>query len=630
MPEVRSSLALRAAQRQLSEGRLEQALEICRQVPALSEESADALHLAGIILFRQGDVESAVASVDEALKLRPAAEFAHTLASIYLSRGETEAAIGMFRRAVELDATCADAWNQLGFLLTSSGRAEEAIQCYQRTLESRPDDPLALNNLACLYAQQGCFDRASKLLSTLIHLHGRMPEAVNNLGMMHLGCGRVAEAIECHREAIHVKPSYAEAHSNLLHAMLYSDRHSPEELFEEHLRWARQHTPAPSVRAVEWADRNPVRVIHVGYLSADLHRHPISLFLEPILAHHDRTSFVVTCYHDSVQSDEVTTRLRGLSSVWHETAAMGNEQLASRIRQDRIDILVELAAHSGGNRLPLIAGNPAPIVISYLGYAFTTGLSAVNYRLTDEVLDPPGMTEALHAERLLRLPDTFWCFQPPAQAPPVTALPAQSVGRITFGSANRLAKVSGRTLDWWAQVLRNVEASRFRLIAPGLHEDTVRQRVLGEFAHRGIAPERLELQGALPPAEYLAYVGTFDIALDTYPFTGGATTCQTLWMGVPVVSLTGRSPISRVSASVLAATGLGELVANDDAVAARLAVDLANDLPRLMRLRSELRMRMRASPLTDGPRFVRNLEQAYRRVWGEWCAESAGGREKDA
>ena len=417
MPEVRSGHALRVAQRQLSEGRLEQALEICRQVPPHSEESADALHLAGVILFRQGDAGSAVASVGEALRLRPTAEFAHTLGSIYiyLTRAQTEAAIGMFRRAVELNATFADAWNQLGFLLTSTGRVEEAIDCYQRTLESRPDDPLALNNLACLYAQEGAFDRASKLLSTLIDLHGRMPEAVNNLGMMHLGCGRVAEAIECHREAIHAKPSYAEAHSNLLHAMLYFDRYSPEELFEEHLRWAGQHTPPPSVRAAEWADPNPVRTLHVGYLSADLHRHPISLFLETILAHHDGTSFVVTCYHDSVQSDDVTTRLRGLSSAWHETAAMGNEQLASRIRQDRIDILVELAAHSGGNRLRLIAGNPAPIVISYLGYAFTTGLSAVNYRLTDEVLDPQGVTETLHAERLLRLPDTFWCFQPPAE-----------------------------------------------------------------------------------------------------------------------------------------------------------------------------------------------------------------------
>ena len=597
VPEVRSSHALHLAQRHFSEGRLDQALEICRQVPAQSEQSAEALHLAGIILFRQGDVESA---------------------------------IGMFRRAVELDANFADAWNQLGFLLTSGGRAEEAIECYQRTLEARPDDPVALNNLACLHAQHGSFDRASHLLRTLIQRHGRMPEAINNLGTMRLGCGRVADALECHREAIHLKPSYAEAHSNLLHAMLYSDRYSPEEIFEEHLRWARQHAPPTSVPAADWADPNPARAVRVGYLSADLHRHPISLFLEPILAHHDLTSVVVTCYHDSAQADDVTARLRGLTSAWHETSAMGNEQLASRIRQDRIDILVELAAHSGGNRLPLIASHPAPIVVSYLGYAFTTGLSSVNYRLTDEVLDPADMTEALHTERLLRLPDTFWCFQPPAEAPPVTALPAQTAGRITFGSANRLAKVSGRTLDWWAQVVRGVEGSRFRLISPGLHENTVRRRVLDEFADRGIAPERLDLQGALPPGDYLAYIGTFDIALDTYPFTGGATTCQTLWMGVPVVTLAGRSPITRVSASVLAATGLGELVASDDRAAVRLAVDLANDLPRLTRLRSELRMRMRASPLTDARRFVRNLEQAYRRVWRQWCADSAGRREKDA
>jgi predicted O-linked N-acetylglucosamine transferase (SPINDLY family) len=521
-----------------------------------------------------------------------------------------------------------EALKQSAHQMLRKGRADEAADCYRRVLAACPGDPVALNNLAGLCMQAARPDEASRLLARFIRAHGRVPEAVNNLGAAHLSCGRVDAAIACHREALSLKPDYAQAHSNLLHAMLYSDAHEPLEIFEEHRRWASMHLPPRIGRAVHGNTPDSSRPLRVGYLSPDLHFHPVASFLEPILAQHDRREYPATCYHDSPQADEVTARLRRLSSGWRETSQLNNEQLAGAIRGDGIDILVELSVHSANNRLALLASKPAPIVISYLGYAFTTGLAEVDYRISDGTLDPPGMTEHLHTERLLWLPDTFWCFQPPADAAPISPLPASSNGQITFGSANRVAKLSPGAIKWWSEVLSRVEGSRLLLIAPELHEASVREAMIGRFTGCGNAAQRIRMQGAVPLKEYLSYISRFDIALDSFPFTGGATTCQTLWMGVPVVTVAGKTPVSRVSASVLKAIGLERLIANSPEDAVELAVALARDVSGLAQTRTELRERMRASPLIDASGFARNLESAYRTVWREWCASEGKGESR--
>jgi predicted O-linked N-acetylglucosamine transferase (SPINDLY family) len=524
-----------------------------------------------------------------------------------------------------MDASTVEAWKESAHQMLGLGRIEEAAECYRRVLAVSPDDAVALNNLAGLCMQRGRPDEASRLLVRLLGAHGRFAEAVANLGSAHLVCGRVDQAIECFREALSTRPDYAQAHSNLLLAMLYSDAQEPREVFDEHIKWASMHLRPRPGRPAHVNPPDPSRPLRIGYLSPDLHFHPVASFLEPILAQHDRERYPASCYHDSPQSDEVTARLRGFSSRWCETAQMDDEQLGSTIQADGIDILVELSVHSGGNRLAVAAAKPAPVVISYLGYAFTSGLREVDYRITDLTLDPPGMTEHLHTERLLRLPNTFWCFQPPAEAPDISRLPAASNGHITFGSANRLAKLTPTTIRWWSSVLRRVENSRLLLIAPELLEESVRQTTVEQFAACGVAVTRIQTQGAVPLKPYLSCISQFDIALDSYPFTGGATTCQTLWMGVPVVTIAGKTPLSRVSASVLTAIGMESLVAPsaDDAVA--VAVSLASDIARLAQTRAEFRGKMQKSALTDAPAFAGNLESAYRAVWRQWCGAARQG-----
>jgi predicted O-linked N-acetylglucosamine transferase (SPINDLY family) len=507
------------------------------------------------------------------------------------------------------------------------GRPESAVELYARVLEMAPDEPTALLNLGGLCCELLMLDQARAALERFVQRYPLVPEGHNNLGSLYLFCGLVPQAIEAHRRALELRPAFFAAHSNLLHALLYSDDQTPEDLFREHLEWARRHAPAPAVPlGASPIETDPERRLRIGYLSADFRRHPIATFIEPILAGHDRRRFRVTCYYDSPLADEVTSRLRGHVSGgagdWVETAPMSDEQLAQRIAADGCDILVELAVHSGRNRLAALARRPAPVVISYLGYAFTTGLACVDYRLTDAVLDPPGMTEALHTERLLRLPRSFWCFRAPPEAPEVVeALPEIQRGYVTFGSANRLAKVSATTLRCWARVLRGAPASaRLRLIAPELRAAWVRAHWLAELERHGISRQRVDLLGAMPMAQYLSELAGFDMALDTFPFTGGATTCHALHMGVPVVTRAGRTPIARVSASVLAAIGRSDWVAADEDEFVRIALRLAGDLPGLAAARRELRPAMMRSALMDELAFAGELEGAYRQAWRAGCA----------
>jgi predicted O-linked N-acetylglucosamine transferase (SPINDLY family) len=333
----------------------------------------------------------------------------------------------------------------------------------------------------------------------------------------------------------------------------------------------------------------------------------------PIFAHHDHSRFEIVCFADVTGQDDVTQQLRARADAWHVTVGRSHAEVAELIRRERIDLLIDLAGHTAHTRLIVFAHRPAPVQATYLGYPDTTGLSAMDWRLTDAHADPPGDADALHTERLYRLPDTAWCFRPERDAPAVAPLPAESAGHVTFGSFNNFGKVNAAVLDAWAQVLAAVPRARLLIKAASLRDQPTRQRLVDALAVRGVEPGRVEaVESVKGEREHLALYGRVDIALDTFPYHGTTTTCEALWMGVPVVTLAGPTHASRVGVSLLSSVGLAEQIAPDVAGYVAIAAGLAGDLSSLAQLRRTLRERMLASPLMDAPRFTAHLESAYR------------------
>ncbi len=362
------------------------------------------------------------------------------------------------------------------------------------------------------------------------------------------------------------------------------------------------------------------RVLRVGYVSPDFRAHAVAYFLEPILLHHNSNSVETFCYAELPVPDARTMSFRAMAKNWRETYAMSDDSLAALIREDAIDILVDLAGMTSGTRLLVFAKKPAPVQISYLGYPCTTGLGTMDYRLVDAVTAPPG-EETSDVEELHRLPVPFACYWPSQSAPSVSSLPAEATGVITFGSLHKLEKLNAAVLDLWAQLLRQAPSSRLLFV-----RNTLQGRVVQCFAEqlqkRGIPQARLAFRCVKPAdIQHLQAYEEIDIALDAFPWNGHTTACEALWMGVPVVALRGRRHSARMTASVLTAVGLEDLIAEDEAGYCRIAARLAADIVGLARLRRELRGRMMASPLCDGAAFTRHLEAAYRAMWQRWCAQ---------
>jgi predicted O-linked N-acetylglucosamine transferase (SPINDLY family) len=555
------------------------------------------------------------------LQLRPDYPQAHgNLGHALREQGKLDEAVAHCRRAVELKPDYAEAYNNLGNALRDLDRLDEAIACGRRAVELNPAMADAHNNLGNALKDLGKLDEAIGYFHRALELDPEFAEAHNNLGNVQKEQGNLDEAIACFRRAVELKPDYVEAHSNWLCAMLYSADYAPDAIYREHLRW-NERFAAPLAGAIQPHDndRTPERRLRIGYLSPDFRNHVVALFLLPLLEAHDRGQVEIFCYASVRARDDVTERCRAKADVWRDVFNLSDEQLASMMRQDRIDILVDLAMHTAGSRLLAFARKPAPVQVTYLAYCGTTGMSTIDYRLTDPYLDPPGADERFYSERSIRLPETYWCYRPIVDAPPVNPLPALQNGYITFACFNNFCKVTPPTLAAWRQLLQRVPNSRLLVHA---HEGSHRQRVREFIAQEGVSHERITFAGKVPTSAYLRAHQQIDVALDPFPYGGGTTTCDALWMGVPVVSLRGQTAVGRGGASILSNVGLPELVADDIGQYVRIAAELAEDLPRLSKLRTALRERMQHSPLMNAPRFARHVEAAYRTMWQRWCDES--------
>jgi predicted O-linked N-acetylglucosamine transferase (SPINDLY family) len=568
------------------EGRLDEAERCCRRAIQLKPEFAEAHQDLGAVFVLQDRLDEAIARFDRAIALAP------NLATAYLHRGDVYRAKRMHKAAILNYQECLNRGGASGAVYLNMaisyceiGQPDLAVGCCQNGLELQPKNALLCNTMA--YA---------------LHMQGQADAMV-----------------EWSRRAIDLAPDNAALHGNLVYALNYIPGVDPASLFAEHIAWGRRHAdPLTALADPHDNDPAPDRRLKIGYVSAHFCRHAVHYFSEPLLAAHDHERFEIYCYSDSPAEDDATARIRSTADHWRHTSQLSDEQLARMIRDDRIDILVDLAGNISGNRLLVFARKPAPIQVTYIGYQNTTGMSAMDYRLTDERADPPGRTDSLHTEKLVRLPRSFFCYRPPDEAPPITPLPARATGQVTFGSFNNFNKVTPQVIDVWLTILERVAGSRLLVLAD---RGGFVERRLGEMARqRGLDPGRIVVVDRRPLKEYLQLLQVADIALDAFPFNGHTTTCDSIWMGVPVVMLEGEAYASRFGGSVLANVGLESCIAKSIDEYVEIAVGLAHDLDALEKLRAELRPRMAASVLLDFAGFTRNVEVAFRQMWREWCA----------
>jgi predicted O-linked N-acetylglucosamine transferase (SPINDLY family)/predicted SAM-dependent methyltransferase len=579
-------------------------------------------YMMGCSLLAQGNAGDAAASFQHALTLDPSMARAHNnLGCALEAMGNLTEARDCYRRAADLDPTLADALYNLGNVFRQIGDMTRAVEYIRQALDRDPGRADWHCNMGDLLCHRRQLDEAVQSYGRAVALEREYARAYSGRALAFQELGLAGEAEADFRKAMELQPNNAVTHSNWLQWLHFRQGNEAQALFEAHVAWAKRHASAIGRQAARAEhERYLKRRLNIGYVSPDFKRDAMAPFIEPVLATHDRKRFKVFCYSSVAFPDEVTQRLRGLCEEWRDISAMPDPWVAQQMRADRIDVLVDLAGHTGGGRMLLFAGKPAPVLASWLGYPDTTGLAAMDHRLTDAIVDPDGQTERFHCENLVRLPDGFLCYRAPDESPEVGGLPLLHAGRVTFGSFNNLAKVTPSMIALWAQILHALPEARLVLKAPGLAAQSARQALCRQFSDHGIPGERLELCG--PEESYSRHLEKYngiDIALDVFPYNGVTTTCEALWMGVPVVTLSGGTPVSRVGASILTRIGLTDLVAETGDDYLQKALQLARDVERLRTLRNGMRERMRSSPLLNAGQFTAELEQAYGVMWDRWC-----------
>lgn len=578
---------LEAAEQHFLSGRMDQAEALARRILRRSDAPPETVLLLGRILIETGKPQQAVFELERAVKHRPGdVNLRMMLHTAYLGCNQSDKALAVATAAAEAqesdDTLCAVASIHL-----NEGRIGEAEVWYRRAGKANPQSIKAIMGLA-------------RVLSASL---------------------RGQEAVDILREALKSDLRSAGVYRLLSFQLQYVSGMDPVETFELQqmagrlvAREADGFPPRISVSA------EPERKLTIGYMSPDFRQHACAHFIEPLLAARDRSVFRVIAYSSVVTKDAVTARLKGQVDAWRDVASMKDPGLANLLAEDKVDIAIDLAGHTGGTRIASLALRPAPITLNYLGYPASTGTPGVDYRIVDWMTDPKG-ADALASEKLVRIDPCFLCFRPLAESPAVSPAPCESNGFVTFGSFNIIDKISDAALDAWAEILKAVPDSRLVLKTKPLADESVRERARQAFVSRGVEVSRLELLAwAAGLRGHLELYGWIDVALDTFPYNGTTTTCEAMWMGVPVVTFTGPVHASRVGASLVSAVGLPELVGGDVSEYVKIAAALGKDRARLVGLRATMRDRMAASPLRDERGFCQKFEGALRDVWRAWCA----------
>ena len=614
LPGRSAPSCLRRAAAARERGEWVQSAEWYRRAIQRQPANAEAHNDLGIVLCALKDFAGARRSFSEALALRGGfVEARLNLAQLLRAElGEYREAAAHYRAALALQPANAGAQNDLGIALCALKDFAGARQAFTEAVALRGEFVQAQMNLGqLLQSQFRDFRQAAAHYQAVLALDPAMAQARNNLALVLYQRGLVAEAIGHLRDSLRRDPNDELA----LEFMLFMSNALPQrdldEWQAEHRRWGRLH--ADPVRRYAHAPAGAERRLRLGYVSADLREHATASFVRPVLAHHDAGAFEVFCYSNSDEVDATTQGMQHQAQHWRAISGIDDARAAEMIHSDAIDILVDLSGHTLGHRLGVFARKPAPVQISYLGYLNTSGMEAIDYRITDARADPPATSDRLHCETLLRMPQTLWCYQPPQDAPALTPPPAQRNGYITFGSFNHVAKLNDGVLRTWAGLLHRLPDARLRVMA--MPDEEVGARICATLSACGIEAGRVRTLPRVARGQYWHALAEVDIALDPFPYTGGATTCDSLWMGLPVVTLAGSFGFARSGASVLSNAGLGELVAADEREYVDIALRLAGDVPALTALRQGMRARLSDSPVLDAPRFVQALERLYREAW---------------
>lgn len=541
----------------------------------------------------------------------------YILGLIAAGDSENGPALKYLEKAASLCSDDPKIFYNYGLVLQRTAQYNKAINQYEKALSLDPDYIQVLNNYSAALLITGELTKAEAAARKIINIDPSHVDPHVNLGNILKDGGFINEALESYNNALTLQPDNVIAGSNMLLCMCYST-HNAETIFNEHRAWEHRISKSSSQESITYTDLDPDKSpLRIGYISADFKTHSVAFYIEQILENHDPSQFEIFCYSDVQNPDPVTLRLKKLPMKWRPISGMDNDKVLEIIRKDDIDTLVDLSGHAGKNRLPLFLLKAAPLQINYLGYPNTTGLSQMDYRLTDSWADPDGQ-EKYYTENLYHLPQGFLCYKPSKLSPPVSEIPAAKNGFITFGSFNNLPKVSIETIDVWAKILKAIEQSRLMIKTKPFNDASVKERYKNLFAQKGVDIDRLLFTEYSPSLEkHLSFYHHVDIGLDTFPYNGTTTTCEALWMGVPVITLAGDHHRGRVGVSIMSRIGLTGMVADSTERYIALALFLASDLERLSKLRLGLRSTLAQSPLCDGKSFTKMLEKAYREMWND-------------
>ncbi len=609
---------------QLSQARAAEAEAGFRQALRIDAGYAEAHNNLGLALRKQGRHEEAEQSLRQALRINPGfAGALSNLGSVLLNQGKIEEAVNAYQEALRLQPDLGEAHANLAIVLGDTSQLAAAITYYEKLLRREPNSPEAHNLLAIGYLANRSQVKAEQACREILTRHPESVLAYMTLGNVLSQVGETGWALDAYQQALALKPGDFRVHSNILFVLNYFSGYSTRFIFEKHLEWAARHErPLAEQRKSHSPDKDKNRRLKVGYVSSDFTSHPVGCLIRGVIRHHDKERFEIHCYAPMTRPDQITEEIRRNADLWHDTTSLNDAELANRVWEDKIDILVDLAGHTGRNRLLLFARKPAPVQVTWVGYFHSTGLESIDYFITDPYTSPPH-GEQYFSEIPVYLPHTRFCYTPPEYAPPVADPPCLKNGFVTLGCFNKLEKMTDEVVSAWAHILERLPDARLWLKSGGLNEPTVCEKVHGKFAALGIAPERIVLKPPSGHSDMFMEYGEIDIALDPFPYNGGITTFEALWMGVPVVTLAREGVVARQSASALTNLGLTDLIHETIPSYIEGVVKLASDKQRLVELRQLIRPTMEHSPLCDIHAFVGDLEHLYRRMW---CAWSDGGK----
>lgn len=604
-------------------GRLDQAIEHLQKARGLDSQHIGAVYTLAVALQDKGKLEEAIACYQIAEVLRPDhAKTYNNMGSAFQRLGRLDEAVACYEKALHLDQNFFMAHYNLGSAHYLKKDLAAAKQSFQRALLLKPDFAQAHNNLANLLKDNDQLQEAAEEYRLAIRHNPNLSEAYFNLANVLIKTWHIEEALGLLQRLLVIDPQNVIGHSNYLFYAHYSDRFNAEDFYRMARKWEQMHASVIEghARKIKFSNlADPARKLKIGYVSGDFCLHPVGLFIDGVLSSHDKSEVEIYCYYNFTQRDKLTARLITLADHWRDIHDISDELVDILIKKDEIDILVDLSGHTEANRLLLFARRIAPVQVTWLGYFATTGLSEMDYLIADQVGVPEARRDQF-SETVWYLPDTRLCFSPPEIDLSVAPLPALINGHITFGCFQNMSKVGDKVLATWAAILTALPGTRLRWQCHQLKDPVVVNELMRRLQVQGIDPSRVTLHGAVSREAYLAAHSEIDMMLDTFPYPGGTSTCEALWMGVPTVTLEGDTLLSRQGASLLTSVGLEDWIATSREEYIGRAIVLASDLPKLATLRAGLREQVGTSPLFDAPRFARNLEEAYRGMWRKWCA----------